>query len=143
MLFALVGSHDSINPRNFRVLVSDGPIPTELIRVNGQTIRQAGLNVFTVLIGENRRVSPQAYNAQLLLPQSLIPLYRRVRNKMKVNHNYQKSLPSQQVLSQRVNIQVLLPRWTSQVMAQVILVTDCKHYHYQVSMVINANMSSS
>ena len=43
----------------FRVLVSDGPIPTELVRVNGQTIHQAGLNVFTVLIGENRRVSPQ------------------------------------------------------------------------------------
>ena len=98
---------------------------------------------FTVLISENRRVSPQAYKAQLLLPQSLIPLYRRVRNKMKVNHNDQKSLPSQLVLSQRVNIQILLPQWIIQVMAQVILVRDSKHYHYQVSMVINANMSSS
>ena len=56
-LYALVGSHTSINPRNFRVLVSDGPIPTELTQLSGQSIRQAGLNVFTVLIGENRRVS--------------------------------------------------------------------------------------
>ena len=60
-LYALVGSHESINPRNFRVLVSDGPNPTELVRVNGQTIRQAGLNVFTVLIEENRPVSQCIY----------------------------------------------------------------------------------
>ena len=68
-MYALVGSHESINPRNFRVLVSDGPIPTELPRDN-DTIRQAGLNAFTVLIGENRRVS--VYFVKLLVENLML-----------------------------------------------------------------------
>ena len=66
-LYTLVGPHDSVNPRNFRVLISDGPIPTELARVNGQTIRQAGLSVFTVLIRENRQVGHCYHCANLII----------------------------------------------------------------------------
>lgn len=55
-LYAFVGSHESINPRNFRVLVSDGPVPTELPH-GSETICPDGLDAFTVLIGENRRVT--------------------------------------------------------------------------------------
>ena len=50
---SFVGSHESINPRQFRVLVSDGPVPTELPSCTGP-ISQLGLSAFTVLIGENR-----------------------------------------------------------------------------------------
>lgn len=63
-LYVLVGSHDSVNPRNFQVLISDGPIPTEHARVNGLTIRQAGLSVLTVLIGENWQV--QSYDITII-----------------------------------------------------------------------------
>lgn len=71
-LYALVGSHESINPQRFRVLVSDRPIPTELIEVNSQTIHQAGLNAFTVLSGENRRVSKSPLCIILMSVQTLI-----------------------------------------------------------------------
>ena len=56
-VYALIGSHESTNPRNFRVLISDGPIPSELNADRETTLSQASLPAFCVLIGENIRVS--------------------------------------------------------------------------------------
>ena len=48
----VVGANDSINPRYFRVLESDGPVPTKLVR-SADPLSQLQLPAFIVLIGEN------------------------------------------------------------------------------------------
>lgn len=58
-IYSLVGSHESVNPRKFRVLVSDGSVPTEFETDRSKPLSEVGLPSFCVLIGENRIVSVQ------------------------------------------------------------------------------------
>lgn len=47
-VYALIGSHESTNPRSFRVLVSDGPVPSELPAERERTLLDVGLPSFCV-----------------------------------------------------------------------------------------------
>lgn len=55
-LYAFVGSHESINPRHFRLLLSDGPVPSVISADRDTTLAHAGLPAFCVVIGENLQV---------------------------------------------------------------------------------------
>ena len=53
-VYSFVGSHNAVNPRHFRLLISDVPQPRTLERSG--TLRSSGLCGFILIIAENLKV---------------------------------------------------------------------------------------
>ena len=113
----MVGSHESVNPRSFRVLVSDDPIPTEL-PLGMHTIRQSGLSVFTVLIGENRRVRVIIYIMYCtyrMLMSNQMNHRKKVKSSLYLTHHrvlltLQQTTVIQLIASKRINVIILVTK---------------------------------